>query len=159
MSVPDFDHEFDAEAEVCYQQFKSDSTSYLMHIGGLYCEEIRRVQAEYTRIYQDSTLDYDDRWRKLYDLRKEKDLNKRLKRVIEDLLYLRAPLCAKNCMFKEERFHLFDQNIRIQKFHYEVAKLRKANPGMTEDQAIKKMKDERGFTTPGVRPAPLAQMF
>jgi hypothetical protein len=62
-------------------------------------------------------------------------------------------------MFKEERFHLFDQNIQIQKFHYEVAKLRKANPGRTEDQAIKKMKDERGFTTPGVRPAPVAQMF
>lgn len=159
MSVPDFDHEFDAEAETCFQQFKYDSVSYLMHIGQLFNEEIRRLRTEYTEVFQDESLEYNNRWRKLYDIRKEKDLTKRLRLVITDLIYLRTPLSAKNCTFKEQKFNLSNQNLRIQRFHFGVAKLRKANPGMTEEEAIQKMKDERGYTRPGCRPNPVSQRF
>ena len=103
MSVPDFEHEFDAEAEVCFQQFKSDSISYLMCIGQLYNEELERLRLKYTKVYQDKSLEYNERWRKLYDIRKERDLNKRLRRVIKTLIYLKTPLCAKNCTYKEDR--------------------------------------------------------
>ncbi len=54
MSVPDFEHEFDAEAEVCFQQFKSDSISYLMCIGQLYNEELERLRLEYTKFIKTS---------------------------------------------------------------------------------------------------------
>jgi hypothetical protein len=94
------------------QQFKADSIPYLMRIGQLYCEEIERLQAEYTKVYQDDTLDYNEHWRKLDDIRKEKDLNKRLKQVIKTLIYLHTPLCAKNCMYKEDQRHLSSQNLR-----------------------------------------------
>jgi hypothetical protein len=134
MSVPDFDHEFDAEAETCFQQFKYDSVSYLMNIGQLFNEEIRRLRTKYTKVFQDESLEYNDRWRKLYDIRKEKDLTKRLRLVITDLIYLRTPLSAKNCTFKEQKFSLSNQNLRIQRFHFGVAKLRKANPGMKENE-------------------------
>jgi len=124
------------------QQFKADSIPYLMRIGQLYCEEIERLQAEYTKVYQDDTLDYNERWRKLYDIRKEKDLIKRLKQVIKTLIYLHTQLCAKNCMYKEDQRHLFSQNLQTQKFHHGIAKLRRENPGMTEEEAIQKMKDK-----------------
>ena len=70
MSVPDFDHEFDAEAETCFQQFKYDPTSYLMHIGQLFNEEIRRLRTEYTEVFQDESLEYNDRWRMTLGRRK-----------------------------------------------------------------------------------------
>jgi hypothetical protein len=79
MSVPDFKHEFDAEAEVCFQQFKSDSIPHLMRIGQLYNEELERLRLKYTKVYQNESLEYNERWRKLYDIRKERDLNKRLR--------------------------------------------------------------------------------
>jgi hypothetical protein len=129
-----------------------------MRIGQLYCEEIKRLQAEYTMVYQDDTLD-NECWRKLYDIRKEKDLNKRLKQVIKTLIYLHTPLCAKNCMYKEDQCHLSSQNLRTQKFHHGIAKLRIGEPGMTEEEAIQKMKDERGYTQPGVHLNPLSLRF
>jgi hypothetical protein len=159
MSVPDFEHEFDAEAEACFQQFKSDSIPYLMRIGQLYNEELERLQIEYTKVYQDELLEYNERWRKLYDIRKDRDLNKRLRRGIKTLIYLKTPLCAKNCTYKEDRQHLSSQNLRTQKFHYGIAKLRRENPGMTEEEAIQRMKDERGYTRPGVHPNPLSLRF
>jgi hypothetical protein len=159
MSVPDFEHEFDAEAEVCFQQFKSDSVPYLMRIGQLYNEELERLQLEYTKVYQDESLEYNERWRKLYDIRKERDLNKRLRRLIKTLIYLKTPLCAKNCTYKEDRRHLSSLNLRTQKFHYGIAKLRRENPGMTEEEAIQRMKDERGYIRPGVHPNPLSLRF
>ena len=159
MSVPDFEHEFDAEAEVCFQQFKSDTVAYLMCIGQLYNEELGRLRLEYTEVYQDELLEYNERWRKLYDIRKERDLNKRLRRVIKNLIYLKTPLCARNCTYKEDRRYLSSQNLRTLKFHYGIGKLRKENPGMTEEEAIQKMKDERGYTRPGVHPNPLSLRF
>jgi hypothetical protein len=138
--------QFTAEAETCRHMFQSDSTSYLIKLEHLYSIEIRLVRIEYNRVYRDTSIEYHERWTQLYDIRLEEDLNRRLRQVISELLYDRIQISGRGCTYKKDGRDLDRVNSRTLMFQKAISIIRKENPGTTEEQAIQKLKDERGFT-------------
>ena len=127
---------FDDEADVCRRMFRNDKTLYLKQIEKLYQEDITDVRLRYNQVISDQSLDFDERWSALYDLRMEQALCTRLRNVIRDLLEERQKFPGSKMLCCGSIRFTADNATKSNFFHHCVGHMRSMMPEVSEEYAI-----------------------
>ena len=122
----------DSEAAVCRYIFQNDTPLYLRKIEKLYQIEITDARARYDHTFKDQTLDYDERWKKLYDLREEQALYATLRGVIREILEEHQSLPASNILHNGIPRYTVSHGARLNLRYLCVSRIRASMPEATE---------------------------